>query len=90
MEPGDLAVIWDQAGGLVGVSSLVIGLFWMLATGRLCTGRELREKNARIAALEGTLRTRDQQLSLVLNEAMTTISPVLKAMRAAVDAEESS
>jgi hypothetical protein len=53
------------------------------------TGRELREKNQRIQALEATLRTRDHQLSLVLTETMTTISPVLKAMRAAVESEES-
>ena len=79
---------WDQVGGFVGVPSLLVGLYWMLATGRLCTGRELREKNARIAALEDSLRTRDHQLSLVLTESMTTISPVLKAMRAAVEADE--
>lgn len=79
---------WDQFGGFVGVPSLLVGLYWMLATGRLCTGRELREKNARITALEDSLRTRDHQLSLVLTESMTTISPVLKAMRAAVEADE--
>lgn len=70
-----------------GIVGLLAFTFWLLATGRLCTGRELREKNQRITALESTLRTRDHQLSLVLTEAMTTISPVLKAMRAAVDAE---
>lgn len=72
----------------VGVVALLVLTFWMLTTGKLCTGRELSEKNARIAALEGTLRVRDHQLTLVLTEAMTTISPVLKAMRAAADAEE--
>lgn len=72
----------------VGVIGLTCVLFWMLATGKLCTGRELREKNARIELLEATVKVRDHQLTLVLNEAMTTISPVLKAMRAAVDAEE--
>lgn len=79
----------DVLRGL-GVIGLTCVLFWMLATGRLCTGRELREKNARIEVLETTLRVRDHQLSLVLSEAMTTISPVLKAMRAAVDADEES
>ena len=78
----------DLLRGL-GVVGLTCGLFWMLATGRLATGRELREKNQRIQALEATLRTRDHQLSLVLTETMTTISPVLKAMRAAVESEES-
>lgn len=72
----------------VGVVGLVIILFWLLATGRLGTARELREKNQRIEALEAMVRNRDHQLTLVLTEAMTTISPVLRAMRAAVDADE--
>lgn len=76
--------------GAVGIAVGYTGLlFWMLATGRLCTGRELREKNQRINAQAEALRTRDRQLSLVLTEAMATISPVLRAMRAAADAEES-
>lgn len=76
--------------GAVGVAIGYTGLlFWMLATGRLCTGRELREKNARIDAQAKTITTQARQLTLVLTEAMGTISPVLKAMRAAVDAEES-
>lgn len=77
----------DVLRGL-GVIGLTCVLFWMLATGRLCTGRELREKDTRIERLEATLKIRDHQLSLVLNEAMTTISPVLRAMRSAVDADE--
>lgn len=82
----------DIPVGLLGDGTRVLALlvltFWMLTTGKLCTGRELREKNQRIAALESTLKTRDHQLSLVLTESMTTISPVLKAMRAAAEAEE--
>lgn len=81
LNPNDLL----NGAGVVGVVLLV---FWALLTGRLCTGRELREKNQELASLRDTLRTRDHQLSLILNEAMTTINPVLKAMRAAVDAEE--
>lgn len=73
-----------------GVAGLLVFTFWMLATGRLCTGRELAEKNKRIAALEGSLKERDYQLSLVLTETMTTINPVLKAMRDAADAERKS
>lgn len=71
----------------VGAVGTVLLVFWGLMTGRICTGRELREKNKRIDALEETLRTRDHQLSLVLTEAMTVISPVLKVMRAAKEAE---
>lgn len=74
----------------VSAAALLALTFWMLVTGRLCTGRELREKNQRIAALEATLRTRDRQLELVLTEAMTTISPVLKALREAKNADEES
>lgn len=73
-----------------GVAGLLVLTFWMLSTGRLCTGRELREKNARIDALEGALKNRDHQLALVLTEAMTTINPVLRAMRDAAAAEDSS
>ena len=69
------------------LASMVYGLWKALSSGGLCTGRELREKNQRIAYLEAALRTRDHQLSLVLTEAMTTINPVLKAMRSAVDAD---
>lgn len=72
----------------IGVVGVVLVVFWGLMVGRLCTGRELHEKNQRIDALEATLRTRDHQLSLVLTEAMTTISPVLKALRAAREAED--
>lgn len=77
----------DLLRGL-GVVGLTCVLFWMLATGRLATGRELREKNATIERLEETVRVQRHQLTLVLNEAMTTISPVLRAMRAAVDADD--
>lgn len=72
----------------VGAVGVVLLVFWGLMTGRICTGRELREKNQRIDALEETLRTRDHQLSLVLTEAMTVISPILQVMRAARDAED--
>lgn len=72
----------------VGVVGIVFLVFWGLMTGRICTGRELQEKNRRIDALEQTLKTRDHQLSLVLTESMETLSPVLKAMRNAVDSEE--
>lgn len=75
-----------NSAGIVGLLGLT---YLMLARGNLCTGRELREKNARIDKLEDSLKTRDHQLSLVLTEAMTTISPVLRAMRAAADAEDS-
>jgi hypothetical protein len=71
--------------GVVGLSVLFV---WALMRGWIGTGRELREKEQRISALEATLRVRDHQLTLVLTEAMTVISPVLRALRDAKDAEE--
>lgn len=50
----------------VGVATILVGLFWMLATGRLCTGRELGEKDKRIATLEEQVRARDDQIDLAL------------------------
>lgn len=47
-----------------------LGLFLMvrlLFSGRLCTGRELSEKNARIVALEDALRSRDEQVDAALH-----------------------
>lgn len=67
---------------------MVYGLWKALQTGNLCTGRELREKDARINAQSATIKTLEHQLSLVLTEAMTTISPVLRAMRAAANADD--
>ncbi len=71
----------------IGISGLLVVLILLVATGRLATWREVKEKNDRIALLEATLKTRDHQLTLVLSEAMTTISPVLRAMRDAVQSE---
>lgn len=72
----------------IGTVGVVLVVFWGLMTGRICTGRELREKNKRIDLLEQTLQTRDEQLGLVLGETMTVISPVLKAMRGAAAAAQ--
>lgn len=38
----------------------------MLFTGKLCTGRELTEKDMRITALEQAVRTRDEQVDAAL------------------------
>lgn len=72
---------------VVALISMVYGLWKALQTGNLGVGRELREKEARIGRLEKMVETRDHQLSTVLNETMTTLNPVLKAMRMAVDAD---
>lgn len=67
----------------VGVVTLTVILFWMLSTGRLCTGRELRDKDRTIDALRQAVSTRDAQLSLVLKETLPTANSVLTALRAA-------
>lgn len=68
--------------------SMVYGLWKALQSGNLCTGRELREKDARITAQAATIKTLEHQLSLVLTEAMTTLNPVLRALRDAAEADE--
>lgn len=50
-------------GGWVGLFLMVRLLF----AGKLCTGRELSEKNARLAALEQALHTRDEQVDAALH-----------------------
>ena len=69
----------------VGTAGLLVLLFWMLATGRLCTGRELREKNDRIAVLEKMIETRDAQHSLMLTETMPAVTNVLTALHEAAE-----
>lgn len=67
----------------VGVSALLAGLFWMLASGRLATGREIREKNKRIEKLESALEIRDAQLDTVLKEYLPAANSVMSALHQA-------
>jgi hypothetical protein len=67
----------------VGVVGLLVLLFWMLATGRLCTGRELRDKDARIAAQVQIIEELTEQNRMMLNETIPTITSVLLALREA-------
>ena len=69
-------------GAAVGLTVL---LFWMLATGRLCTGRELREKNGSISKLEKLVETRDEQISLMLSETLPAVTNVLTALHQAAE-----
>lgn len=50
----------------VGVVSLTGFMYWLLATGRLATRRELDEKDKRITALTTALEQRDGQLTETL------------------------
>jgi len=84
-------VVTDVPAGVwngIGVVGLVVLLFWMLATGRLATARELREKDRRIAFLEKALTERDKQLSLVMSESIPVTSTVLNALHHALEGGE--
>ena len=50
----------------VGVVGLTGFMYWLLATGKLATARELTEKNNRIHALQEALANRDEQLNEAL------------------------
>lgn len=70
----------DLPAGLlngVGVVGLLVGLFWMLATGRLVTRREhdgrIADKNEVIATQAQTIAVKDQQLEKLDIVGTTTI-----------------
>lgn len=76
----------DGAGA---VTVAVVGASWFvrsLSIGKLCTGRELREKNTRIAALEAALATRDDQV----NAALGVLPEVTKLLQASATQQEGS
>ena len=75
------------AGLLNGLSigAVLVILFWMLTTGRLCTGRELREKDKRIAALEEALKHRDDQLDRVVGMYMPAANSLMQALHRAAE-----
>ena len=69
----------------VGVGAVLVILFWMLTTGRLCTGRELREKDKRIANLEEALKHRDEQLDSVVGMYMPAANALMQALHRAAE-----
>ena len=54
----------------------------LIAIGKLCTGRELDEKNARISALEEALAVRDKQVNASL-ELLPEFANLLEKFHAA-------
>lgn len=65
-----------------------IGLFYvvrMLFTGKLCTGRELQEKNTTISALEQSNRELRQQNEMMLKEYVPSVNAVLASIRQAAE-----
>lgn len=57
----------------------------LLVTGKLCTGRELQEKNSRIVLLEETINSRDEQISAALG-VLPQVSEVLRKLHVAASA----
>lgn len=70
-------------GNGVGVVGCLVWLFWMLSTGRLATGRELREKDKRIEAQAEALKVRDEQISAVLLEYLPGANAIMRALHEA-------
>ena len=65
-----------------------IGLFWvvrMLFTGKLCTGRELEDKNKTIGTLELANKELNSQNAAILNEWIPSANAVLTALRKAAE-----
>lgn len=65
-----------------------IGLFYvvrMLFTGKLCTGRELQEKNTTISTLEQSNRELRQQNEMMLKEYVPSVNAVLASIRQAAE-----
>lgn len=63
-----IASLLDGAGTVTCI--VLFGI--LLATGRICTGRELREKNDRITTLEATVAERDAQIY----QLVSTLRPI--------------
>lgn len=76
-------------GNGIGVTGLLVWLFWMLATGRLATARELAEKDKRIAALHEALQNRDDQLTEALKHLSAENSLMSALHRRAEEVSES-
>jgi uncharacterized membrane protein len=70
-------------GGWVGLAYMVRLLF----AGKLCTGRELTEKDSRVQALEQALRTRDEQVDAALH-VLPEVADVLRKFHAAAEKAE--
>lgn len=75
-------------GNAVGVTGLLVWLFWMLATGRLVTRREADEKDRRVTALHEALKNRDEQLTEALKHLSAENSLMAALHRRAEEASE--
>lgn len=73
----DIPPEWLTGGGFL---TAIAALYWGLYTGRLCTGRELGEKNAEIAENRETIRELLAQNGVLVRENETTVK-ALEALR---------
>lgn len=80
----DLGWVAQPLNG-VGVVGILIVVFWALLSGRLATGRELREKDRRIATLEEALDDRDRQMAAILNQVLPTTNQLLRGIHEAAE-----
>jgi hypothetical protein len=68
----------------VGVAGLLVGLFWMLASGRIVTRREhegrVADKDAQIADLRKANDVKDAQLEKLTSDVATTVIRVLESI----------
>lgn len=71
-----------------GVVGLLVILFWMLASGRLATGREIREKNQRIEYLQATNAELLKQNGVLLRASVPATNAVMNALHQALENEE--
>lgn len=74
-----------NVGGLAAALTL---LYWLLATGRLATRRELDEKDKRIAVLEETVKNLDDQRDTVLREYLPAANAIMRALHEAAGTGE--
>jgi uncharacterized membrane protein len=72
----------------VGVTGLLVWLFWMLSTGRIVTRREHDDKKAENVALRNALEIRDRQLAKVLDEYLPAANSVMQALHQAGERHE--
>lgn len=67
-----------------GIGSAVVFVFWMVATGKAATGREIKEKNDEITYLRETVtELRTQNSELIRNQSASVAA--LDAMRQAFE-----
>ena len=77
---------WQAWTSVMGASVSLNAFFvWMVMTGRVATGREVKEKNATIADQKQTIAHLSEQNSLMLGSAIPATNAVMNALHQAVE-----